>query len=206
MCYCILIHLLNSQCSILSRSAFTLPCGIRIDFHWASTQDLPVPGHLVLSAEVSVIWTGSPFRREETSPGQVWALMWHPEPSHLALQRWWLQGWLKGQAMAGSSLSRALLGRFWREHCTWWTWVCQHRLSFLLFLLLPMVLRTGAALLNLLQRVLDSPLLANPPLFLASCGKLEGLESSASRCQTAMDGETVRPLEWCQTKAFEWGC
>lgn len=32
MCYCILIRLLNSQCSVLSRSAFTLPCGIRIDF------------------------------------------------------------------------------------------------------------------------------------------------------------------------------
>lgn len=48
-------------------------------FHWALTQDLSVPGHLVLSAEVLLIWTGSPFRREETSLGQVWAVMWHPE-------------------------------------------------------------------------------------------------------------------------------
>lgn len=80
MCYCILIQILNNQHFIWSRrSAFTLPCRIRTDFYWALSQDLSVPGHLILSAEVLVIWTGSPFRRVETSLGQVWAGMGHPE-------------------------------------------------------------------------------------------------------------------------------
>jgi len=52
----------------------------------------------------------------------------------------------------------------------------------LLSLLLPVDLDTGAALPNLLDRALDSPVLAKAPLFLAGCWKLEGLESSAYGC------------------------
>lgn len=75
----------------------------------------------------------------------------------------------------------------------------------LLFPLLPVDLHTAAALPKLLERVLDSPLLEKAPLFLAGCWKLEGLDSNASGCWTETDGETVRSLEWCQTKAFECG-
>lgn len=205
MCSCILIWILNNQHFIWSRrSAFTLPCRIRTDFHWALTQDLSVPGYLILSAEMLVIWTGSPFRREATSLGQVRAGTGRPE--HLP----WLcrddgcRAGLRGRRW----LEVPFPVHFW-EGLEWSTEPCK-RLSAsslfpLLFPLLPVDLHTGAALPRLLEGGLDSPLLAKAPLFLAGCWKLEGLDSNASGCWTETDGETVRSLEWCQTKAFECG-
>lgn len=80
MYYCVVICFLNNQCFIGSRrNASPLPYKIRADPHWALTQDLSFLGRLALFVEVLV---ASRLSCDELSL------------SHLALQRWWSQGWL----------------------------------------------------------------------------------------------------------------
>lgn len=107
MCYCISIHFLNDQRLILSSSAFTF----RTDFYWAMAQDLSGSGQATSSFLQRWWWSEQHHLSEgkrPARPGLGWDVT--SRASCLAFQRWWLQGWLETQVMAGGSLSHALLG------------------------------------------------------------------------------------------------
>ena len=69
------------------------------------------------------------FQKGRDQPGPGLGCDVTSRASHLALQRWWPWGWLEGQATVGGSLSCALLGRSWKEHCALQARVCQHHLA-----------------------------------------------------------------------------
>lgn len=194
MCYCILICFPNNRCFAL-RSAFALPCRIRIDFSLILDPRpvRPRPPHPFCrdAGDLNTIT----FQKGRDGPGPGLGCEVTSRASHLPLQTWWPQGWLEGQAVAEGPLSCVFFGKVLkRALCALSMGWSASSFYPLLFPLLPMDLQTGEALPSLLEKVLDFPLLAKAPLFLAGCWKLEGSGSSASGCQTEMDGEPGRSL------------